>query len=247
MQATKPVKNPRKQRKMLYNAPSHLRHKFMGAPLSNELAASRGIKTLPVRKGDTIRIVRGDNAGFEGKVSRVDLKRYRIFVEGLTREKVDGTNIFVSVHPSKVMIKSLNLDDKWRKAIVERKQELAEQSKKEEKVKKTAPKPAKKAAEVKKEELVEEPTAAVASEEKPSEEKPKAKPAKPKAAPKKRVAKKTEEAPLTEEKPAVRKKKETAPAAEEKPAEKETKPKAVKKTLAKRKSEAASKKKEGGT
>ncbi|MBT0158730.1 50S ribosomal protein L24 [Candidatus Bathyarchaeota archaeon A05DMB-2] len=242
MQATKPVKNPRKQRKMLYNAPAHLRHKFMGAPLSNELAASRGIKTLPVRKGDTIRIVRGDNAGFEGKVSRVDLKRYRIFVEGLTREKVDGTNIFVSVHPSKVMIKSLNLDDKWRKAIVERKQELTEQSKKEE-AKKAAPKPAKKAAEAKKEELVEEPKIATVAEEKPPEEKPKAK---PKAEPKKRVAKKKEEAPLTEKKLAARKKKETAPATE-KPAEKETKPKAVKKTPAKRKSAAAPKKKEGGT
>jgi len=240
MQATKRVKNPRKQRKMLYNAPAHLRHKFLGAPLSNELAASRGIKTLPVRKGDTIRIMRGDNAGFEGKVSRVDLKRYRIFVEGLTREKVDGTNIFVSVHPSKVMIRSLNLDDKWRKAIVERKQELAKESKKEEEVKKAAPKPAKKRVAVKK---VEEPIAAAVTEGKLPEEKPKAK---PKAAPKKRAAKKKEEAPSTEEKPAARKKKETVPAAEEKPAEKETKPKAVKKTPTKRKS-AASKKKEGGT
>jgi large subunit ribosomal protein L24 len=243
MQATKRVKNPRKQRKMLYNAPAHMRHKFLGARLSNELIASRGIKTLPVRKGDTIRIVRGDNAGFEGKVSRVDLKRYRIFVEGLTREKVDGTNIFVSVHPSKVMIRSLNLDDKWRKAIVERKQALAEETRKEEKAKKLAPKPAKKRAAVKKEELVKEPTVAAAAEEKLPAEKPKAK---PKAAPKKRVAKKKEEAPLTEKKPAARKKKETAPAAEEKPAEKEAKPKAVKKTPTKRKT-AASEKKEGGT
>jgi large subunit ribosomal protein L24 len=240
MQATKRVKNPRKQRKMLYNAPAHIRHKFLGAHLSNELIASRGIKTLPVRKGDTIRIVRGDNAGFEGKVSRVDLKRYRIFVEGLTREKVDGTNIFVSVHPSKVIIRSLNLDDKWRKAIVERKQALAKETIEEEKVKKPAPKPAKKAAAVKK---VEEPIAAAVTEEKLPEEKPKAK---PKAAPKKRAPKKKEEAPATEEKPAARKKKETAPAAEEKPAETEVKPKAVKKTPTKRKS-AASKKKEGGS
>jgi large subunit ribosomal protein L24 len=240
MQATKRVKNPRKQRKMLYNAPAHIRHKFLGAHLSNELLASRGIKTLPVRKGDTIRIVRGDNAGFEGKVSRVDLKRYRIFVEGLTREKVDGTNIFVSVHPSKVIIRSLNLDDKWRKAIVERKQALAKEAIKEEKVKKPAPKPAKKAAAVKK---VEEPTAEAVTEEKLPEEKPKAK---PKAAPRKRAAKKKEEAPAAEAKPATRKKKAAAPAAEEKPAETEVKPKAVKKTPAKRKS-AASKKKEGGS
>ncbi len=121
MQQTKRVKNPGKQSKRLFNAPAHIRHKLMAAPLSSELAASRGAKTLPVRKGDTVRIERGDNKGFEGKVSRVDLKTYRIFLEGLTREKVDGTNIFISVHPSKVQIRNLNLDDKWRKDILGRK------------------------------------------------------------------------------------------------------------------------------
>ena len=151
MQTTKRVKDPRKQRKRLYNAPAHLRHKLMAAPLSPELIKSKGVKALPVRKGDTVRVVRGDHLGFEGKVNRVDLKRYRIFIEGLTREKVDGTNIFVSVHPSKVVIKNLKLDDKWRKIIVERKKELSQP--KEEK--KAVKKPAKKVAEVKKEKAVE--------------------------------------------------------------------------------------------
>lgn len=131
MQETKRVKNPGKQRKRLFNAPAHLRHKHMAAPLSNELAASRGAKTLPVRKGDTVRIQRGDHKGFEGKVSRVDLKEYRIYLEGLTREKVDGTNIFVPVHPSKVELRNLNLDDKWRKNILERKKEIVKAEKQE--------------------------------------------------------------------------------------------------------------------
>jgi large subunit ribosomal protein L24 len=121
MQDTKRVKNPGKQRKMLFNAPAHIRHKLMSAPLSRELSASKGAKTLPVRRGDTILIKRGDNKGFEGKISRVDLKAYRIYIEGLTREKVDGTNIFLPIHPSKVEIRNLNLDDKWRKEILARK------------------------------------------------------------------------------------------------------------------------------
>jgi large subunit ribosomal protein L24 len=115
----------------------------MSAPLSPELISSKGAKTLPVRKGDTVRVMRGDHAGFEGKINRVDLKRYRIFLEGLTREKVDGTNIFVSVHPSKVMIKNLKLDDRWRKAIVERKEEL--ELPKKEKIVEVVEKPKKKA------------------------------------------------------------------------------------------------------
>ena len=219
MQATKPVKNPRKQRKRLYNAPAHLRHKLMAAPLSPELAASKKTKSLPVRKGDTVRVVRGDHIGFEGKVNRVDLKRYRIFLEGLTREKVDGTNIFVSVHPSKVIIKNLKLDDKWRKVVVERKKSLEPKKEKEKKkpVKKTVEKTAKKAVEVEAEKAFEKK---VAVQEKPVKEAPKAT---KKAVPKK---------------PAAAKKKEG------KPAEKEEKPKTAKKPAAKRK--AASKIK-GGT
>jgi large subunit ribosomal protein L24 len=227
MQATKPVKKPGKQRKRLYNAPAHLRHKLMAAPLSAELISSKGAKTLPVRKGDTVRIMRGDHKGFEGKISRVDLKRYRIFIEGLTREKVDGTNIFVSVHPSKVTIKNLKLDDKWRKEIVERKKEL-ERPEKEKKVTKVvaevAEKAPKKTVEAKKEKIVKEKAAV---QKKPVEKVPKA------------IKKTIQKKPI-----AKKKKADKAAAEEEKPAEKETKPKATKKPRAKRKTTS---KTEGGT
>jgi len=161
------TKNPGKQRKMLNNAPAHIRHKLMAAPLSSELTASKGAKTLPVRKGDTVRIMRGDNKGFEGKVSRVDLKAYRIYLEGLTREKVDGTNIFIAVHPSKVQIRNLNLDDKYRKeTILGRK--VAPEKKEVPKAKpaKATKAPAKAAKEEKTEETV---TATESSAEKTSE------------------------------------------------------------------------------
>jgi len=124
MQTTKSATKPAKQRKMIYNAPAHLRHKLFAAPLTSELRASHGIRNLPVRSGDTIRIMRGDHKGFEGKVSRIEMGKYRIFVEGLTREKVDGTTVFVAIHPSKVTITKLNLDDKWRKKILERKKRI---------------------------------------------------------------------------------------------------------------------------
>ncbi len=124
------TKNPGKQRKMLFNAPAHIRHKFMAAPLSPELLAQRGVKALPVRKGDTVRIMRGDHKGFDGKVSRVDLKHYRVFLEGLTREKVDGSTVFVALHPSKIMIRNLNLDDKLRKAVLDRKKPIVKKGSK---------------------------------------------------------------------------------------------------------------------
>lgn len=128
MQTSKPVRNPRKQRKMLFNAPAHKRHKLMAAPLSPELLAQKGVKAMPVRKGDSVRVIRGDHKGFEGKISRIDLKKYRIYLEGLTREKVDGSTVFVALHPSKVMIRNLNLDDKLRKAVLERKKPIAKKA-----------------------------------------------------------------------------------------------------------------------
>jgi large subunit ribosomal protein L24 len=213
MQATKPVKKPGKQRKRMYNAPAHLRHKLMAAPLSAELISSKGAKSLPVRKGDSVRIMRGDHKGFEGKVSRVDLKRYRIFIEGLTREKVDGTNIFVSVHPSKVTIKNLKLDDKWRKEIVERKKEL-ELPKKEKTVEKVVEKSSRNAVEAKKEKIVKEKAVI---QKKTVTKTPKA-------------AKKT-----VQKKPVAKKKKTEKAAEEEKPAKKEETLKAAKKPRAKRK------------
>ena len=106
---------PSKQRKLLWNAPLHRRHKLMAAPLSAELRIKHGRRAFPVRKGDVVQILRGDYAGMEGKIRTVNLKKYRITVEGVTREKSDGTNVFVPIHPSKVMVKKLNLEDKLRR------------------------------------------------------------------------------------------------------------------------------------
>ncbi len=111
---------PRERRKRLYQAPLHVRYKQFSAPLSPELRKSHNTVSVPVRKGDTIRLMRGDRKGFEGKVSSVNRKKYRIFVEGVTREKVDGTAVPVPIHPSKVIVTRLNLDDKWRRKMLER-------------------------------------------------------------------------------------------------------------------------------
>ena len=112
---------PGKQRKRLHQAPLHQRYKRFSAPLSPELKSSHNTNSVPVRVGDTVRVMRGDHRGFEGKVTRVDRKKYRIFIEGVTREKVDGSTTPVPIHPSKVMITRLNLDDKWRKKALKRK------------------------------------------------------------------------------------------------------------------------------
>jgi large subunit ribosomal protein L24 len=181
MQATRPLTKPTKQRKMLYKAPAHLRHKLLAAHLSPELRASHGTKSFPVRSGDTVHVARGDHKGVEGKITRVDLSRYRIYVEGLTREKVDGTTINVPIHPSKVIVTRLNLDDKWRKDILDSRKEALKRLEKVEKAEKIAKKP--------KSTPGEKPTEVAEAKPEKIREVVEEKPAAKARAPKKRVAK----------------------------------------------------------
>jgi len=220
MQETKRVKNPGKQRKRLFNAPAHIRHKLMAAPLSSELTASRGAKTLPVRKGDTVRIQRGDNKGFEGKVSRVDPKNFRVYLEGLTREKVDGTNIFISVHPSKIQIRNLNLDDKRRKEVLGRKKEIEKPGQEKAKVKPTkkVEKAQAKIAEIEEEKPVEPEVAKTTKEEELVEK-----------VPEETVEKTSDEVDTEEEAPVAKKAIAKKPAAKKPFAKKDEAPEAKKK------------------
>jgi large subunit ribosomal protein L24 len=85
------------------------------------LKKKHNTNAFPAKTGDTVRVTRGDRKGFEGRIIRVDRKKFRVYVEGVTREKVDGTTIQIPVHPSKAMIVNLNLDDKWRREALKRK------------------------------------------------------------------------------------------------------------------------------
>lgn len=113
-------KQPRKQRKARYNAPMHIKRRFMGAHLSPELRETYNRRSLPVRKGDTVKLMRGANRNHTGTVRMVDLKRGKITVEGLTVTKADLTEVAKPIDPSNVMITKLDLSDKERVAILER-------------------------------------------------------------------------------------------------------------------------------
>ncbi|MDD5473468.1 MAG: 50S ribosomal protein L24 [Candidatus Methanoperedens sp.] len=105
---------PRKQRKSRYQAPLHIRHKLMGAMLSPGLTEKHGIKSIPVRMGDTVKVLRGDNKGKEGKVAAVNLNKMTITIDGVSVTKSDGTEVPRPVQPSNVMITKLETKDEKR-------------------------------------------------------------------------------------------------------------------------------------
>jgi large subunit ribosomal protein L24 len=111
---------PRKQRKYRHNAPLHIRRKFLSAHLSKELRERFGKRSISVRKGDEVTVMKGEFRGFRGNVDRVDMSACRIYVDGMKRKKVDGSEVSVPVQPSNVMITKLTLEDKMRQAVFER-------------------------------------------------------------------------------------------------------------------------------
>jgi large subunit ribosomal protein L24 len=113
-------KQPRRQRKARYNAPLHIRHKFMNAPLSVELRKKYEKRRFPLRKGDTVRVMRGDDRGKEGKVRSVDLKREKITVDGVVIARSDVSEVPRPIHPSNVVITKLDLKDKLRESALGR-------------------------------------------------------------------------------------------------------------------------------
>lgn len=116
---------PRKQRLRLYAAPPHARHKHLAAPLSPDLRQKYSHRSLPVRKGDKVKILQGDFIGLEGDIIEVDTKRYRIKVSGASIAKADGTEVPRSISPSNVMILNLK-PDKERDKIFERRSKVGE-------------------------------------------------------------------------------------------------------------------------
>ena len=114
------TKKPSKQRKRIHKASHHLRAKLMAAHLSQELKEKYNKRSLSIRVGDTVKIMRGDFSGIEGKISEVDKSSYRVFIDGVTREKVSGETVNVPINTSNLLLTKLDLDDKWRKKILDR-------------------------------------------------------------------------------------------------------------------------------
>ena len=92
----------------------HKREKFLGANLSENLREQHKKRSMRVIKGDTVRILRGEYVGIEGKVEKVNTEKSTLSIEGVQREKIRGGNVKVQVHASNVQIISLNTDDDYR-------------------------------------------------------------------------------------------------------------------------------------
>jgi len=116
---------PGKQRKALFNAKNHQRSKLLTCRLADFLRDEYGIKRIPLRTGDQVRVLRGAYKDFEGEVIEVLVKTQRAKIKEAVFEKTDGTQFHPAIHVSKLLITRFKKEgkkmDPSRASIIERK------------------------------------------------------------------------------------------------------------------------------
>jgi len=111
-------RSPRKQRRRIRNAVHHERKNMLKCRLDEFLQEEYGLRSLVVKKGDLVRIMRGQFRDTESKVTSVSYKKGVVYLDSSTITKADGKEVHVPVHPSNLMLVKLEIDDE-RKALIE--------------------------------------------------------------------------------------------------------------------------------
>jgi large subunit ribosomal protein L24 len=110
----------RKQRKEYFNAPIHKKRKWISSHLEENLLLKYDKRRMTLVKGDTIKVMRGNFKGHEGKITNINQRRRHVEVEGLVMTKADGKKIAKPIHASNLLITKLNLTDRWRRNKLEK-------------------------------------------------------------------------------------------------------------------------------
>lgn len=92
----------------------------MRAMLSKGLREKYGMKNFSLKKGDKIKVMRGQFKKHEGKIDKINLKKSKVYIEGIEVSKRDGTKTTCPFEPSNLMLVELNADDKMRRKMLER-------------------------------------------------------------------------------------------------------------------------------
>ena len=104
---------------MIYRASQATKSKQISSPLSKDLKNKYSKNSVRVVEGDTVKIVRGEFKGVDGKIAEVDVQKSSVAIEGVKKEKTKGDKFDVYIHSSNLVVTGLNTDDKWRMAKLE--------------------------------------------------------------------------------------------------------------------------------
>ncbi len=107
---------PSSQRKWHYSKPLHKLRKGFSSHLSKELRKQLGRRSLELRRGDTVKVMRGGPKylGKAGKVTGFKALKMQVLIEGIMRKKVSGAEIHVPFRASNLLITAIDEKDPRR-------------------------------------------------------------------------------------------------------------------------------------
>lgn len=128
---------PKKQRKFHYDKPLHMKQQGLASHLDKKLAKQLEKKSIPIRKGDTMKVMRGGMKGKSGKITGVSYRKGIVFIENVMRKKANGEEVQVPLKASNLLVVDLDKSDakrfKGKVLKEEKKKETKKEEKKEEK------------------------------------------------------------------------------------------------------------------
>ncbi len=136
------MKLSKNKNQQTHRAMNQILNKQICASISKDLRKKYSRRSIRIMTDDTVKVMRGEYKGLTGKVTKISTETSGVAIEGNKKEKLKGEKIDVYIHSTNMIITSLNIDDKWRLKILEKKPKSKIKSMKEEAKKKDEVKPA---------------------------------------------------------------------------------------------------------
>ena len=127
------MKPSKMRNSQIHRALFNVSSKQLSSQLSKDLQKKYSSKRVRVIKGDTVKIVRGEFKGVDGKISRIYNEKNSVAVEGIKKEKTKGDKFDVYIHTSNLLVTDLNTEDKLRVTKIEGKTQNSKSTNKESK------------------------------------------------------------------------------------------------------------------
>ncbi|MBI4177411.1 MAG: 50S ribosomal protein L24 [Candidatus Aenigmarchaeota archaeon] len=113
------VKNPGNQRKKMLHAPLHKKKRLVNVALSKDLRIQIKKRSLGIRKGDEVKIIKGKFRNTQGTITRVDVKDTKIYIDTAVIKKKSGGQVQVPVPAANMRITKLTTADKGRQKLLQ--------------------------------------------------------------------------------------------------------------------------------
>jgi len=108
------MKPSKMRNKQIYYATMQTTSSQLSGMLSKNLRKKYGKRSVRIVEGDSVKVIRGEFNGVDGKVTKVSASNGGLTIEGVKKEKLKGEKYDVFIHTSNIEVTGLNTDDKWR-------------------------------------------------------------------------------------------------------------------------------------